>query len=93
MVDLMNPDPSNRNLAAVVTGILHKTTKLLVTVSHSADRKRRSDLLSRLEAIKTENADANHKPKMPTTTMSETALPKSGGTRTPAETPTTGVNK
>jgi hypothetical protein len=45
------------------------------------------------KAIKAENADANYKPKMPTTTMSETVIPKSAGTQTPAETPTTGVNK
>jgi hypothetical protein len=46
------------------------------------------------KAIKAENAnDMNYKPKMPSTTMSETVIPKSGATQTPAETPTTGVNK
>jgi hypothetical protein len=45
------------------------------------------------KAIKAENADLNYKPKMPTTTMHETVIPKSGATQTPAETPTTGVNK
>jgi hypothetical protein len=45
------------------------------------------------KAIKAENADANYKPKMPSTTMGETVIPKSGATQTPAETPTTGVNK
>jgi hypothetical protein len=45
------------------------------------------------KAIRAENADLNYKPKMPTTTMNETVIPKSGATQTPAETPTTGVNK
>jgi hypothetical protein len=45
------------------------------------------------KAIKTENADMNYKPKMAPTTMNETVIPKSGATQTPAETPTTGVNK
>jgi hypothetical protein len=45
------------------------------------------------KAIKAENADADYKPKMPATTMKETLSPKSGATQTPAETPTTGVNK
>jgi hypothetical protein len=45
------------------------------------------------KAIKAENADADYKPKMPSTTMQETVIPKSGATQTPAETPTTGVNK
>jgi hypothetical protein len=45
------------------------------------------------KAIKAENADANYKPKMPSTSMSETVIPKSGGTQKPAETTTTGVNK
>jgi hypothetical protein len=45
------------------------------------------------KAIKAENADVNYKPKMPSTTMNETVIPKAGGTQTPAETPTTGVNK
>jgi hypothetical protein len=45
------------------------------------------------KAIRAENADLNYKPKMPSTTMSETVIPKSGATQTPAETPTTGVNK
>ena len=45
------------------------------------------------KAIKAENADVDYKPKMPPTSLSETVIPKSGGTQTPAETPTTGVNK
>ncbi|THD60053.1 MAG: hypothetical protein E7813_24090 [Bradyrhizobium sp.] len=45
------------------------------------------------KAIRAESADLNYKPKMPTTTMNETVIPKSGATQTPAETPTTGVNK
>jgi hypothetical protein len=45
------------------------------------------------KAIKAENADVNYKPKMPSTTMNETVIPKSGATQTPAETQTTGVNK
>ncbi len=45
------------------------------------------------KAIKAENADMNYKPKMPSTTMNETVIPKAGATQTPAETPTTGVNK
>jgi len=45
------------------------------------------------KAIKAETADMNYKPKMPSTTMKETVVPKSGATQTPAETPTTGVNK
>jgi hypothetical protein len=45
------------------------------------------------KAIKAENVDANYKPKMPSTTMNETVIPKSGATQTPAETSTTGVNK
>jgi hypothetical protein len=45
------------------------------------------------KAIKAENVDANYKPKMPATTMNETVIPKSGAAQTPAETPTTGVNK
>jgi hypothetical protein len=45
------------------------------------------------KAIKAENSDLNYKPKMPTTTMNETVIPKSGATQTPAETPTTGANK
>jgi hypothetical protein len=45
------------------------------------------------KAIKAENADVNYKPKMPSTTMNESVIPKSGATQTPAETPTTGVNK
>jgi hypothetical protein len=45
------------------------------------------------KAIKAENADVDYKPKMPPTTMKETVIPKSGATQTPAETPTTGVNK
>lgn len=45
------------------------------------------------KALKAENADTNYKPKMPSTTMKETVIPKSGATQTPAETPTTGVNK
>jgi hypothetical protein len=45
------------------------------------------------KAIKAENADVNYKPKMPSTTMHDTVIPKSGATQTPAETPTTGVNK
>jgi hypothetical protein len=46
------------------------------------------------KAIKAETAnDVNYKPKMPSTTMNETVIPKSGATQTPAETPTTGVNK
>jgi hypothetical protein len=45
------------------------------------------------KAIKAENADANYKPKMPSTTMQETVIPKSGAMQTPAETSTTGVNK
>jgi hypothetical protein len=55
----------------------------------------KGELASSLEckAIKAENADANYKPKMPTTTMSETVIPKSGATQSPAETPTTGVSK
>jgi len=44
------------------------------------------------KAIKAD-ADMNYKPKMPSTTMRETVIPKSGATQTPAETPTTGVNK
>jgi hypothetical protein len=45
------------------------------------------------KVIKAENADMNYKPKMPSTTMQETVIPRSGATQTPAETPTTGVNK
>jgi hypothetical protein len=45
------------------------------------------------KAIKAENVDANYKPKMPATTMSDTVIPKSGGKENPADTPTTGVNK
>ena len=45
------------------------------------------------KAIKAETADMNYQPKMPPTTMKETVIPKSGATQTPAETPTTGVNK
>ena len=45
------------------------------------------------KAIKAENADLNYKPKMPSSTMNETVIPKAGATQTPAETPTTGVNK
>jgi hypothetical protein len=45
------------------------------------------------KAIKAEKADADYKPKMPATTMNETVIPKSGATQTPAETPTTGLNK
>jgi hypothetical protein len=45
------------------------------------------------KSIKAENADVDYKPKMRSTTMKETVIPKSGATQTPAETPTTGVNK
>ena len=45
------------------------------------------------KAIKAANADLTYKPNMPPTTMKETVIPKSGATQTPAETPTTGVNK
>ena len=45
------------------------------------------------KAIKAENADMDYKPKMPSTTMKETVIPKSGATQTPAETPTTGLDK
>jgi hypothetical protein len=45
------------------------------------------------EAIKAQNTDMNYEPKMPSTTMKETVIPKSGATQTRAETPTTGVNK
>jgi hypothetical protein len=45
------------------------------------------------KAIKAENANADYKPNMPATAMKETVIPKAGGTQTPAETPTTGVNK
>jgi hypothetical protein len=45
------------------------------------------------KAIKAENADVNYKPKMPSTTMNETVIPKAGATQTPAETTTTGTNK
>ena len=45
------------------------------------------------KAIKAENADLNYKPDMPSTAMKETVIPKAGATQTPAETPTTGVNK
>ena len=45
------------------------------------------------KAIKAENADMNYQPKMPSTTMKETVIPKSGATQNPADTPTTGVNK
>jgi hypothetical protein len=45
------------------------------------------------KAIKAENADMNYKAKMPSTTMKETVIPKSGATQTLAETSTTGVNK
>jgi hypothetical protein len=45
------------------------------------------------KAIKAENADMNYEPKMPSTTMKETVIPKSGATQTSAETATTGVNK
>jgi hypothetical protein len=45
------------------------------------------------KALKAENADTNYKPKMPSTTMNETVIPKSGAAQTPAETPTTGVSK
>jgi hypothetical protein len=45
------------------------------------------------KALKAENADVNYKPKMPSTTMNETVIPRSGATQTPTETPTTGVNK
>jgi hypothetical protein len=33
------------------------------------------------KAIKAENADVNYKPKMPSTTMKETVIPKSGATQ------------
>jgi hypothetical protein len=45
------------------------------------------------KALKPENADNNYKPKMPSTTMNETVIPKAGATQTPAQTSTTGVNK
>ena len=45
------------------------------------------------KVIKVENADVNYKPKMPSTTMPETVIPKSGGKENPADTSTTGVNK
>lgn len=45
------------------------------------------------KAIKAENADANYKPNMPSTTMKETVIPKSGGKDNPADTSTTGVNR
>ena len=45
------------------------------------------------KVIKVENADLDYKPKMPSTTMPETVIPKSGGKQNPADTPTTGVNK
>ena len=45
------------------------------------------------KATTAENADVTTKPKMPATTMKETVIPKAGATQTPAETPTTGVNK
>jgi hypothetical protein len=45
------------------------------------------------KAIRAENVDANYKPRMPSTTMNETVIPKSGATQTPSDTPTTGVNK
>jgi hypothetical protein len=45
------------------------------------------------KAIKAENADMDYKLKMPSTAMKETVIRKSGAPRTPAETPTTGVNK
>jgi hypothetical protein len=55
----------------------------------------RGELIYSLDckAIKAQNADMNYEPKMPSTTMRETVIPKSGATQTPAETPTTGVNK
>jgi hypothetical protein len=45
------------------------------------------------KANKPENADADYEPKMPSTNMRETVVPKSGGTQNPAETPTIGVNR
>jgi hypothetical protein len=45
------------------------------------------------KAIKAESANAEYKPKMPPTTMSETVIPKSGATQKPEDTPTAGVNK
>jgi hypothetical protein len=45
------------------------------------------------KAIKAETADVNYKPKMPSTTMKESVIPKSGAAQNPADTSTTGVNK
>ena len=45
------------------------------------------------KAIKADNADVNYQPKMPSTTMKETVIPKSGATQNPADTQTTGVNR
>ena len=52
---------------------------------------RKGELVHSLDckAIKAENADMNYQPKMQSTTMQETVIPKSGATQTPAETPTT----
>jgi hypothetical protein len=60
---------------------------LFVTVPHGQTGK--GELVYSLDckAIKAQNADANYKPKLPTTTMSETVIPKLGGTQTPTETP------
>jgi hypothetical protein len=45
------------------------------------------------KAIKAENSDVNYKPNMPSTSMKETVIPKSGGKENPADTQTIGVNK
>src|ERR1700730_14749279 len=39
------------------------------------------------KATKAANANMNYKPKIPSTTMKETVIPKSGATQTPAEPP------
>jgi hypothetical protein len=44
------------------------------------------------QALKPENR-AEFQPNMPSTTMKETVIPKSGKEQTPETTPTTGVNK
>jgi hypothetical protein len=89
----INVQISNRNTASVGTGTCTKQrcSSSLSPIGQTG----KGELVYSLDckAIKAENADTNYKPKIPSTTMQETVIPKSGATQTPAETPTTGVNK
>ena len=89
----MNVPISDRNIASVVTGICTKQRCFRDCPPIGQTENRELVYSLDCKAIKAENADMNYKPKMPSTTMKETVIPKSGATQTLTEAPTTGVNK